>query len=330
MNNLSNSVLEAEWHQLELSYQHLRKHTQQEQRRLMLSIHAYGLLEPIIVVTSSTGYWIVIDGYLRIKAMQALKNDTIKIIIWESNVAEALIHTYRSNQSRTWDYFEEAWLLQELRNLHNYSQAELAQQLGKSESWVSYRLQLLESLPDFIKEAMLQGDLSSWAANRVLVPFARANQDAAKSLLNYLRSHTHSTRELQEFYHHYLKSNNKVREHLLMSPQLFFKTLELSKQSQPFAKDISLLSPQEVWEKKLAEINYRLDALYSVLHAVFYPEQDKQECSILKRSWQEMFTKINTLNRRIYESTTHDSSGTPIISSGSRQACNQPSIKNLT
>lgn len=330
MNNLSKSVLEAEWHQLELSYRHLRKHTQQEQQRLMLSIHTYGLLEPIMVVASLTGNWIVIDGYLRIKAVQALKNDTIKIIIWGSNVAEALIHTYRSNQSRTWDYFEEAWLLQELRNLHNYSQAELAQQLGKSKAWVSYRLQLLESLPDFIKEAMLQGDLSSWAANRVLVPFARANEDAAKSLLNYLRSHTHSTRELQEFYHHYLKSNNKVREHLLMFPQLFFKTLELSKQSQPFSKNISLLSPQEIWEKKLAEINYRLDTLYSVLHAVFYPQQDEAECSTLKRSWQEIFTKINTLNRRIYEPTIHDSGGTPIISGGSRQASNQSSTKNFT
>jgi ParB-like chromosome segregation protein Spo0J len=122
MNNLSKPVFEAEWHQLELRYQHLRKHTQQDQQRLTWSIHTYGLLEPIMVVACSTGNWIVIDGYLRIKAMQTLKNDTIKIIIWESNVAEALIHTYRSNQSRTWDYFEEAWLLQELRNLHNYSQ----------------------------------------------------------------------------------------------------------------------------------------------------------------------------------------------------------------
>ena len=49
MNNLSKPVLEAEWHQLELSYQYLRKHTQSEQQRLMLSIHTYGLLEPVMV-----------------------------------------------------------------------------------------------------------------------------------------------------------------------------------------------------------------------------------------------------------------------------------------
>ena len=173
MNNLSKSVLEVEWHQLELSYRHLRKHTQQAQQQLMLSIHTYGLLEPIMVVAGPTKNWTVVDGYLRIKAMQELKNDTIKITVWESNVAEALIHVYRTNQSRIWDYFEEAYLLQELKNLHNYSQIELAQQLGKSESWVSYRLQLLESLPDFIRDAMLQGYLSAWSASRVLVPFAR-------------------------------------------------------------------------------------------------------------------------------------------------------------
>ena len=317
MNNLLKPTLEVEWHQLELSYQHLRKHTQKDQQRLMLSIHAYGLLEPIMVIAGPTGNWTVIDGYLRIKAMRALKNDTIKIIVWESNVAEALIHAYRSNQSRAWDYFEEAWLLQELKKLHNYSQAELAQQLGKSKAWVSYRLQLLESLPDFIKEAMLQGYLSSWAANRVLVPFARANQDAAKSLLNYLHSYTHSTRELQEFYHHYLKSNNKVREQLLMSPQLFFKALAFSKQNQSLQKNLSL-SPQVIWENKLEEIGERIAALQSIFHAVFYPQQNKEECTMLKKCWQKIFTQINTLNRRIYEPNTFNPSSTSTPSSGTR------------
>ena len=41
----------------------------------MLSIHTYGLLEPIMVVAGPTENWTVIDGYLRIKAMQALNND---------------------------------------------------------------------------------------------------------------------------------------------------------------------------------------------------------------------------------------------------------------
>ena len=319
MSNLLKPVPEAEWHQLELSYQHLRKHTQKDQQRLMLSIHNYGLLEPIMVIAAATGHWVVIDGYLRIKAMQALKSDAIKITIWESSVAEALIHAYRNNQSRVWDYFEEACLLQELMSLHNYSQVELAQQLGKSKSWVSYRLQLLESLPDFIRDAMLQGYLSAWTASRVLVPFARANQDAAKRLLSYLVSHTHSTRELQEFYHHYLKSNNKVREQLLISPQLFFKALEFSKQNQRLQKDLSL-SPQATWEEKLEEIGYRLDALQSMFHAVFYPQQNKEECAMLKKFWQKIFTQINTLNRRIYEPITFNPSSTPIASSGTKQA----------
>jgi ParB family transcriptional regulator, chromosome partitioning protein len=318
MSNLLKPVLEAEWHQLELNYQHLRKHTQKEQQRLMLSIHSYGLLEPIMVIAAATGRWVVIDGYLRIKAMQALKSDAIKITVWESSVAEALIHAYRNNQSRIWDYFEEACLLQELMSLHNYSQVELAQQLGKSKSWVSYRLQLLESLPDFIRDAILQGYLSAWTASRVLVPFARANQDAAKRLLSYLVSHTHSTRELQEFYHHYLKSNNKIREQLLISPQLFFKALEFSKKNQRLQKDLSL-SPQVTWEEKLEEIGYRLDALQSMFHAVFYPQQNEEECSILKKCWQKIFTQINTLNRRIYEPITFNPSSTPITSSGAKQ-----------
>ena len=48
-----------------------------------------------------------------------------------------------------------------------------------------------------------------------------------------------------------------------MFPQLFFQTLELPNKSQ--SKDLSLLSPEAIWEKKLAEINSRLDALYFTL-----------------------------------------------------------------
>ena len=58
------------------------------------------------------------------------------------------------------------------------SQHDLARRCGRDVSWVNRRLQLPSGLPDAALSAVRDGKLSSWAANRVVVPLARANAGA--------------------------------------------------------------------------------------------------------------------------------------------------------
>jgi ParB/RepB/Spo0J family partition protein len=160
-------------------YEHLRQRTFQSIKRMMLSVCTYGLLTPITVIPAPAmpdmpSRWIVIDGYLRLLAMQQLGKDTIAAQCTTELAEEALITSYRAHQSRPWGPLEEAALLQELITHHHYSQAQCAQKVGKSASWVTYRLQLLAKLPEFVSQAVYQGTLSVWVASRVMIPFARA------------------------------------------------------------------------------------------------------------------------------------------------------------
>ena len=219
---------EAEWHCLDMGYQHLRQRTPQAQHRLMLSIHTHGLLVPITVIPASPtpnaiSRWTVIDGYLRVNATRALGKDMIAVQTCELPADEALLAAYRANQSRPWQPLEEAQLLQEMATHHTYSQAQLAQQFGKSESWVTRRLQLLTELPEFVVQAIHQGILSCWSASRVLIPLARANERHAQQFIDYLRAHSHSSREIHAFYERYMQSPRQCGNKSSHSRTFFLK-----------------------------------------------------------------------------------------------------------
>lgn len=297
--DLITKTLELEWHQLELRYQSLRTHSVANRRRIMLSIHTYGLLAPIIVIASGVAScpWIVIDGYLRASALKELGRDKIAATIWDAAIPEALLQTYQYNESRPWKQLEEAHLLQELMTLHAYTQAQLANRLGKSESWVNYRLQLLHDLPDFMQEAIHQGRLSHWIGTRVLIPFARANLGHSKQFVDYLSVKNHSSRDIVAFYEHYMRSNRHVRAEIVAKPATFFKSHELTRLET--TKTADKLAPEHVWESKLAQAITCVQKLQSILPAVFYPQQNDNQRRGLLKPLNQLLSDLDSLNKTI-------------------------------
>ena len=308
-----------EWHQLELRYAEIRIHTESGIRRLMSSIHTHGLLNPILVVQSDNkddSHYIVIDGYLRCAAIQALHQDNILALILAHNTQDALIALYRQSNSRVWEAYEEAQLIQTLIIEHQLSQAEVAKQLGKSKAWVTHRLQLLHALPDFVQTAIRQGILSTWTASRVLLPFARANDEHAKKLIDYLGAHTHASRDLQAYYNHYLRSNRQVRKNMIDNPQHFFKARLFQMQVDTTSPD--KLAPEYIWDGTLSLCLSKLQILEGMLPAIFYPNQSHSEQAILMEPFMALVNRLNQLNNlirsRSHAQTTHEANHTATLS----------------
>lgn len=293
-------AVELEWHQLDLRYAGIRIHTKTSIRRLMSSIHTHGLLNPALVVPSEeTGItrFIVIDGYLRVAALKALRHDGIFALILSHNIKDALIQLYRQSTSRTWEAYEEAQLIQTLVTEHQLAQTEVAKLLGKSKTWVTHRLQLLHDLPDFIQMAIQQGVLSTWTAHRILFPFARANSEHAKKLIDYLGVNAHASRDIQAYYNHYLRSNRQARQKMMDNPQHFFKARLFQMQSDTMPPD--KLAPESAWEGMLALCLSKLQLLETLLPAVFYPRQSKNEQTILMEPFMSVLNQVNQLNNHI-------------------------------
>ena len=163
----------------------------------------------------------LIDGYRRVAALRRLGRDTASVEQWTCDLTDALLGLLARTQNRPFASIEEALLIRELMQGLGLSQHDLARRCGRDVSWVSRRLQLLSGLPDAALTAVRDGRLSSWSANRIVVPLARANTEHAERLLTTLAEAPLSSRELHGWFEHYQKASRCTRERMVSHPRLF-------------------------------------------------------------------------------------------------------------
>ena len=258
------------------------------------SIERYGQIMPILVVTAEAPRYTLIDGYLRVAAAKRCGKDTLVSHIWHGSEKDALCHVLIKDNERQWDIFEQAGLIQELHRHHGLSQRQIAHLLGKDPSWVSRRLSILASLPDKVAKSVQRGNISSWAATRVLTPMARANTEHAGRLAENLIKHPLSTRQLFIFFKHYQRSNRKVRENMVNNPQLFVKAEQTGKD---IGKSRLLKAgPEGKFKEDLRIIGHMAQRLLSTADTVFYVGQsnlDRRGLVTAFRKTDQMWRKLN-------------------------------------
>lgn len=227
--------IELDLHRLELRFADSRLVEPRAVARLAELIQRCGQIVPCIVVAapgSQNGEGggaqalVLIDGYRRVGALRRLGRDTVGVEQWSCDLTTALLRLLARTRDRAFASIEEALLLRALVVEHGLSRHEVARRSGRDVSWVSRRLQLLSGLPDAALAAVRGGHLSSWVANRVIVPLARANSEHAERLLAMLAATPLSTRELQCWFEHYQQTLRTAREHMVNRPRLFIDTLQ--------------------------------------------------------------------------------------------------------
>jgi ParB family chromosome partitioning protein len=133
---------------------------------LAQSIRECGVLQPILLRDAGDGFMIV-AGERRWRAAQRAQLHTIPAIVRdidESTIAElALIENI---QREDLNPLEEAEGYRQLIKRHGHTQDGVAQIVHKSRSHVANLLRLLD-LPEFIRDALLRGDISMGHARAV-------------------------------------------------------------------------------------------------------------------------------------------------------------------
>jgi ParB/RepB/Spo0J family partition protein len=143
--------MQIELSQLELTYAALRISQPAAQSQLIARLCAVGQQSPVVVVAvdppAVPERFVLIDGYRRVEALRQLGNDTVEAVVLALPAADALLWHRRQDASRRRTALEDGWLLRELREQHGISGVEIARRLGRSSSWVSRRLSLVDTLP---------------------------------------------------------------------------------------------------------------------------------------------------------------------------------------
>jgi len=286
---------------LNLRYSHVRVQDSRAVIRMADSMQRYAQIMPILVVTAEAPHYTLIDGYLRVAAAKRCGKDTLLSHIWHGSEKDAICHVLVKSDERKWDIFEQAGLIQELHRRHGLSQRQIAHLLGKNPSWVSRRLSILASLPDKVAKSVQRGNISSWAATRVLTPMARANTDHAGRLAESLIKHPMSTRQLFIFFKHYQRSNRMVRENMVNNPQLFVKAEETGKDLRK--SRLLKAGPEGKFREDLRIIGHMVERLMSTVDTVFYAGQsnlDRRGLMTAFRKTDQIWRKLNQhIQRRV-------------------------------
>lgn len=254
-----------------LSYAHTRIERPRQIIRMADSLKRYGQLSPIVVVADKHPQFVLLDGYLRVGAAHICRLDTLTAHVWPVEQKQALCQVLAKDAAR-----------------------QFARQIGRHPSWVTRRLSLLDALSPTAVAAVRRGDLSSWAACRVIAPLARANGEHADALVDAIKRQGVSTRQLETFWNHYQRANRAVRQNMIADPGLFFKSIQ-AKDNQKCAKRIKD-GPEESWRHDACIVRHILRRLAQNAPTVLYPGQRGLDRTVLLTAFSDTQTAWKQLS----------------------------------
>ena len=326
-------VKEIEIAHLQLRYAHTRIHRPERVSSLASSIERFGQIIPVIALREGMDSFVLIDGYLRVKAVRHCRRDTVAAEIWECKEEEALVEVLARAHTRKWDLIEEAALLRELYHQYHLPQSRIASLLGRKQGWVSGRLALYDALSEDILELIRKGCISTWAATRVIAPIARAIPEHGKVLCENLSQEDLSTRDLALFFRHYQKANRKQRENMVLQPALFLKALHAREEATE-AKGLKE-GVEGKWLRELRWIAHMLRRLLKEVPTLFYCGQCNLDRRILLTALEESQGLFGKLEKEIRRFNRDDHPGEQTghrepLSAGRANQADQSDPQNLS
>jgi ParB family transcriptional regulator, chromosome partitioning protein len=147
-----------------------------ELRQLSASIATHGLLQPVIVVESGTGY-VLVAGERRWRAVTALGHETISAVVRTANEQERLELALVENIQRSdLNALDEARAYRHLIEEFGLTQERVAERVGRSRPTVANTLRILETAPS-VQQAVAEGNISGGHARALASLASQTEQE---------------------------------------------------------------------------------------------------------------------------------------------------------
>ena len=157
---------------------------EEELQALADSISVHGIIQPLTVRESASGYYQIIAGERRWRAARIAGLSDVPAVIIEADDKKAMELALIENlQRQDLNPVEEALGYQSLMEEHGLTQEEAASRVGKSRPTVANALRLLNLCPEAL-EHLRKGDITSGHARAVLTLKTEKQQiDAIKKIM---------------------------------------------------------------------------------------------------------------------------------------------------
>ena len=153
-------------------------------RELAESIRQYGIMQPLTVRRTLTGYELI-AGERRLRAAKIAGLRSVPCLLTAAGAESSSVLALIENiQRRNLHYFEEAAAIAQLIRTYGLSQEQAADKLGKSQSAVANKLRLLR-LSREVQRRLLDYALSERHARALLPLKADAQKKAAAAVIEH-------------------------------------------------------------------------------------------------------------------------------------------------
>ena len=190
--------LEVNISDFDLRYESYRIKNQKIEDALLLSILETGIRDPLRGVEGEKSK-ILLDGFKRLRCAKKLNIEILPYISIGNDPAMGIVELIRGSFSKGLNILEQSKLINELKSSYGMTIAEIADQLGKSKSWVCLRVETKKKISLSITENILKGKFPSRSYLYTIAPLTRVyglKNEEVDRFVNLVSGKKISTRDI--------------------------------------------------------------------------------------------------------------------------------------
>ena len=180
-------IEQIETSSLDLRYEGYRLKSRRDEKALLSSIIEHGIRDPLQGVDLEDGIRILLNGFKRYRCAEKLKISVVPYRSFGSDEPLGIIKLIRISNSKTLNILEQAKLIDELQNVHDMCNDDIAGLLEKSKSWVSMRAGLLGEVSEYVMKQIFAGDFPGYSFMYTLRQFIRMNSISKQEIDEFVK-----------------------------------------------------------------------------------------------------------------------------------------------
>ena len=279
----------AEIDSIDIKYSSFRLPDKKRTDILLLSIAENGILENLQGVMDGDTF-ILLDGFKRIQCARKLNIKFLPIESIAEDCAIGIITLLKNSNAKSLHIFEQAKLIEELKNVHMMNIREIANRLDRSVGWVSMRLVFLKETTSYVKDQVFQGKFPARSAVYTLRQFTRVNNVPSGEVDSFVKAVSGKglSRDVDFLANAYFKGGDAVKRQIKNGELSFainkMKSIEMS-HAKLGDNENKILNDLEIVQKYIARLNYKLPNMKS---------ESSQFVSMANLLTEGILSKINT------------------------------------
>ena len=209
-------VDQVEISSFDLRYEGYRLRSVGAEKALLLSISAQGIREPLAGVDKADQR-ILLDGFKRYRCAIKLNISIVPYLSLAGDEPAGIIELMRISNAKSLSILEQARLIDELINVHQMGNAEIATLLERSKAWVSVRSGIISQMSPKVMNQIFNGKFPVYSFMYTLRQFMRLNgvkKAEIDEFVNAVAGKDLSTRDIDLLAHAYFKGSDEFREQI--------------------------------------------------------------------------------------------------------------------